>query len=143
MTEAEGRAAVVKEALTWLGTPWAHRARVKHAGVDCGQLLVGVFEAAGLVSGIELPEYSEQFMLHRDAEWLLGIVERFAVRVEREPKPADVILYRYGRCLSHAAIVTAWPQVLHAQRGIGVTLDEGVAHYDLARRQAGVWSLWP
>ncbi len=39
MTEAEQRAAIVKEALTWLGTPFVYGACVKQVGVDCGRFL--------------------------------------------------------------------------------------------------------
>ena len=53
MTEHEQRQAVVAEALTWLGTPYHHRARVKGAGVDCGQLLAAVFEGAGVLRHVD------------------------------------------------------------------------------------------
>ena len=36
------RAAVVAEAIAWLGTPYHHRARIKGVGVDCAQLALGV-----------------------------------------------------------------------------------------------------
>jgi hypothetical protein len=46
------RAAVVKEALTWLGTPYHHHARVKGVGVDCARLLCAVYEASACVPHI-------------------------------------------------------------------------------------------
>src|SRR5690349_11447583 len=37
------RARLLDEARTWLLTPWHHNARVRGAGVDCGQLLIACY----------------------------------------------------------------------------------------------------
>ena len=37
---------VRSEALTWLGTPYHHQGRVKGVGVDCGQILIAIYEKA-------------------------------------------------------------------------------------------------
>ena len=47
--EEDERALVVRIAQEWAGTPYHHRARIKGVGVDCGQLVAGVFEEAGLI----------------------------------------------------------------------------------------------
>jgi cell wall-associated NlpC family hydrolase len=44
-------------------------------------------------------------MLHRDDEKFLGFLLARA-HVVAEPRPGDVILFRYGRCYSHGGIVT-------------------------------------
>ena len=63
------RAAAVKEAKTWIGTPFHHAARVKGAGVDCLMLLAEVYERAGVTAGrIKPPFYVPDWHLHRDAE---------------------------------------------------------------------------
>ena len=37
-----------------------------------------------------------------------------------------MIVYRYGRCVSHVAIADRWPRILHAYKTTGmVTYDEG------------------
>ena len=46
MTHDDERAAVVAEAMTWIGTPWAHMAHLKGVGVDCANLPI----AAGIAS---------------------------------------------------------------------------------------------
>ena len=142
MTEAEGRAAVVQEALSWQGTPYHHAARIKGAGVDCGQILAAVFEAAGLVPHIEPDEYPGDWCCHRGEERYLGHVEQYAHRIEGPPLPGDIVLYQWGRCISHGAIVVAWPQVIHAYVRQGVILDDAVANSALASRQVGFWSVW-
>ena len=136
------RAAVVREALTWLGTPWRHAARVNGAGVDCGQFLIGVFAGAGLVPAFETAEYPPDWHLHRSEERYLSHVERFCGRIPGPPLPGDLVLYRWGRCLAHGAIVVDWPTIVHSYRDLGVSLDDGIGNSVLAARQAGFWSFW-
>lgn len=147
MTERERqqRAAVVSEALTWIGTPWVHAARVKRGGVDCGQFLADVFERAGVVSYVPTPAYPQDWALRRSEELFRAIVEQYAVRKPDDalPEPGDIALFRYGRCLSHAGIVTAWPMIVHAHLLVGsVVVDSVDTVLDLKRRYAGVWSPW-
>ena len=143
MSEAEERAEVVREALSWLGTPYHHQARVKGSGVDCGQFLAAVFEAAGIIPHVQPDDYPCDWHLHRGEERYLGHVEQFAQRVEgRPPQPGDIVLHRIGRCISHGAIVVEWPQIVHAYVGQGVILDDAERNQALAARQVGIWSMW-
>jgi len=114
-TELEQRQAVVKEALSWCGTPYEHRARVKGAGVDCGQLLIAVYSACGLSPDFDPGDYPADWMLHRDEERYLGWVRKFAMPTDA-PKPGDIVVWRFGRCVSHGGIVTDWPTIVHAYR---------------------------
>lgn len=110
--------AAVAEALTWLGTPWHHEGGVKGAGVDCAMLLVRVFGTVGLIPDIDPRPYPIDHMLHSPDERFLGWLQRYATEVVNvtTPRPGDVIIYKVGRCFSHAAIVTQWPCVVHAFR---------------------------
>jgi cell wall-associated NlpC family hydrolase len=117
MTESEfcQRQAVIAEALTWLKTPFHHRQCVKLAGVDCANFLYGVFRNAGLTPELEIEDYPPDWYLHRDEERFLGWVTKFARKIDGAPyKPADVVMYRFGRTFAHSAIITCWPQVIHA-----------------------------
>lgn len=109
---------VLGEAITWLGTPWHHEADIKGAGVDCAMLLVRVFVAAGAIPAIDPRPYPMDHMLHSPEERFLGWLNQYADPVTSggDPQPGDVVLYRVGRCYSHAAIVTQWPHVVHAFR---------------------------
>jgi NlpC/P60 family putative phage cell wall peptidase len=49
-SEAQLRAAVVAEARSWIDTPYRHQASLKGVGCDCGGLIRGVGEAAGVLS---------------------------------------------------------------------------------------------
>jgi cell wall-associated NlpC family hydrolase len=141
--ERAQRLTVVQEAMTWLGTPWHHQARVKGAGVDCGQILAAVFEDAGILPHVEPGDYPQDFMMHRDEERFRQTLEAYASKVESDPLPGDIVLYRYGRVISHGGIVVAWPQIVHSYAPAGeVVLDDAEANQDLAPRFMGVWSPW-
>lgn len=127
--EAHQRAAIVAEARSWLGTPYHHEARVKgrDGGVDCAQLLIGVYAAVGLIPPLDIPHYPPDWHLHRDAERYLGIVLQHAREIQpafgEGPLPGDVVVWRFGRCFSHGAIVIDWPVVIHAHLGRRCALE--------------------
>ena len=139
--EAE-REAAVAEARQWLRTPYHHMGRVKGAGVDCATLLAEVYARAGVVPPVAIPFYPPDWHLHRDAERYLGFVLEHAREVSppsltlslegggkgggdsSDPLPADIALWRFGRCFSHGAIVIDWPVVIHAYAGRGCVLED-------------------
>jgi cell wall-associated NlpC family hydrolase len=147
MTEQAQRAAVVKEALSWVGTPYHHHARIKGAGVDCGMIICEVYERAGVIPHVEPGEYVRDWHLHRDEPVYLHTLERYAARIEDPaygPQPGDVSLFKYGRHPAHSGIVTQWPRILHAYADVGsVVEDDAEANADLASRFVGIWSFWP
>jgi len=134
---------VVREALRWEGTPYHHRARLRGAGVDCAMLPAAVYEAVGLIPHVE-PDYSPQWMLHRDEEQFLGWVTRFAHEIPREAVgPGDLAIWKYGRCYSHAAIVIDLPEVLHAViRGGGVLRANADRDEELRSRPVKFFTLF-
>jgi len=141
MTEQETRAAIVAEARTWLRTPYHHAARVKGAGVDCAQILVEVYSAVGLIEWFDAGFYPPDWMLHRDEERYLATVTRFAHPVAA-PLPGDVAVYRFGRCISHGAIVVEWPTIIHAYApDRQVSMGDGMSSR-LRPRLAGIYSVF-
>lgn len=108
--------AVLKEAHRWLNTPYHHGAAVHGAGVDCLMLLCCVYSAAGVVPWVDPRPYPTDWMLHRSEEmYLLGLGNHAQpIPAGETPQPADVITFRFGRTFSHAAIVVAWPEIIHA-----------------------------
>ena len=114
------RAAVVKEAQSWIGTPFHHAARVKGAGIDCLMLLAEVYERAGAAPHIEPPFYVPDWHMHRDAERYLEGLVGYAGEIPGPPLPGDIALFRFGRIFSHGAIVTEWPRLIHAYWAQGV-----------------------
>lgn len=134
------RQAVLDIARTWLKTPWHHRARVKGAGVDCAQLLIGVYAEAWLVEEFDTGDYPPDWMMHRSQERFLEFVKQYCDPVDA-PLPGDLALYFVGRCFSHGAIVTEWPEIIHASnRDRMVCLADGTQGW-LAEREVQFWRL--
>ncbi|CAK0767738.1 Hydrolase [Gammaproteobacteria bacterium] len=139
MTEQEQRAAVIREAKTWLGTPYHLNAKVKGAGVDCGTFLISSFHGAGLIPDVNLGTFFSDFHLHKTDEVYLRWILEFCRPVD-VAEPGDIILYRYGRILAHGALVVDYPRIIHAPK-------EGVVYGDgdddiLRKRAAGIFSFW-
>jgi cell wall-associated NlpC family hydrolase len=143
MHDAE-RQAVVRAAESWLGTPWHHRARIKGVGVDCGQMVTEVYTEAGLIEAGSCDPYLRDFYLHSESDQFRAAVEVYAdpLPFGELPLPGDIVLFRFGRVCSHAAIVTEWPGVIHAYiPAKAVIRDDVMANSSLASRLAGVWRL--
>ena len=133
---------VVRVARAWIGTPYHHRAKVKGAGVDCGMILQAVFSEAGVINDYDTGEYPPDWMMHRSQELYLCAVEQYAKKVNREPLPGDVALFRFGRCISHGAIVTDWPFVVHAYKDARMVVEDNIFTSDaLHSRLVGFWSV--
>lgn len=113
------RSAIVTEALSWLGTPYQHGACVKGAGVDCLMLAHAAYTDSGVCAPAVIPKYPPDWHLHRSEErYLEGLGQYFSET--KDPQPGDLVMYKFGRCVSHAAIVTKWPEVVHAYLPDGV-----------------------
>ncbi len=114
MTPAQA-GAVVEEALSWVGTPYVHMGRIKGVGVDCAQLLIGVYANAGVVAEFDPGTYTQDWYLHRSEELYQGWLLKYGTKVT-DPLPGDVAAYRFGRTVSHAGIITEPGYLVHAYR---------------------------
>lgn len=135
------RARVVAEAQSWLGTPYHHRGRVKGAGVDCGMLLIEVFAAARVIEGFDPGYYPPDWHYHRSDEKYLGWVEQYARPQLHGAQPGDIALFKFGRCISHGAIVIEWPTIIHAFLRQGCRVGRA-DQAPLDGRLVGVWTVW-
>ena len=121
------RGTIIREAESWIGTPFHHAGRVKGAGVDCLMLLAEVYERAGLSGHVEPPFYVPDWHLHQGAERYMEGLLGYA-RAVKAPEPGDIALFRFGRTFSHGAIVTGWPRLIHAYWNIGVVWGDATLH---------------
>jgi len=142
-TEIEQRAAIVAEAISWIGTPYHSHARLKGVGVDCAQLPAAVYHAVGLAPEIT-PEYPPDWMLHRDEETFLSYVLPHAQEITADQAlPGDLIIWRYGRTYSHSAIIIDLPEVVHAvMRGRAVIRADITRESDLVDRPRRFFTLF-
>lgn len=146
MTAAEigaERAAVVAEVRSWAGTAFHHQGRVKGVGVDCAQLVIAVFaDALHLVPPIEPGYYPPDWFLHQSRERIVEWVERYWRRVDAAAA-GDLVLFRFGRALSHSGIVVQVEpaRVVHSFAGQGVLEGDLVPGTLLWLRRDSYWTL--
>lgn len=142
LSEAEGRAAILKEADTWVLTPYHHDACVKGGGVDCLKFVHAVYQAVGLVPQRTFPYYGHQEHHNEVENYLNGVLE-YAHEVE-VPKPGDVVLYRIIKVFRHGGIIDAagWPSIIHASfEGRCVMHDDGTGGR-LGNKEHKFFSYW-
>ena len=136
------RQAVVNEAKTWLGTDYHHQGRLKGVGVDCAMILAEVFESVGMIPHISPEEenYPPDWHFHRSEERYLNWITDYAKETEI-PLPGDVVLFQFGRCISHGGIVVEWPTIIHSYFREGVVLADATKG-DLAGRHRKTFTLF-
>jgi hypothetical protein len=83
------RRAIVREARSWVRTPYHPQGDIKGIGVDCGMLLVRVFVDTGLCAPFDPRPYADDWYLHRAEERYLGFIFDRAKEVAA-PLPGDV-----------------------------------------------------
>lgn len=135
------RAKVIAEATTWLGTPYHAMGRIKGVGVDCATLLCEVYEAAGVVDRVEPGTYAPDWHLHKGAEQYLGWLQKYGAETDT-PRAGDVIVWRFGRCFSHAAILIDDQTIIHSYLGQGVRIESrhAAAFADRAVKYFTMWA---
>jgi hypothetical protein len=103
----EQREAIKTEALTWVGTRYIGWSCVKHVGVDCGQLLYGVFRASGHVPEVQLPkDYRIDISQHRASTEYVDLIAQFMREIpEAEAQVGDVVVAKLGLAFAHAGII--------------------------------------
>lgn len=134
------REAVVKEALSWIGTPFHDCAGVKGAGTDCLHLLIRVYAEVGLIENFEPEPYGPQWFLHKDEPlFLLGLSEH--ARQVEVAQPGDIVMYSFGRHAAHSGIVIDDRSMVHAYKPLGCVMRDSRA--DHAHRLHSCWSVFP
>lgn len=143
MTVDTERAAVVTEALSWLRSPYHEHARLKGVGVDCAQFLIAVYTTALGLKEPDVGEYAIDWFLHSDDEKYLAGIAPYTIEITgHRAEPGDLALFRFGRAIAHAGIITAWPMMVHADRATGrVTLDSLQEGQPYRARLAGLYTL--
>lgn len=115
---------VCEEALSWYGTPYIHKARVKGVGCDCGGF---VYQVMNKFYGPLPPfpdDYAPDWALHGEQELYLDFVKPFTREVAK-PVPGGITLFHIGKRYAHAAIYLGDGKYIHSwgrQGTCGVTI---------------------
>lgn len=107
------RERIKAEAMTWIGTPWHHAARVKGAGVDCVNFLIAVYSRIGLMPNIKLAHYPHDWHMHRDEPKFLNGLAEHCDKVD-DVMTGDIVMFKYGRHAAHGAIYIGDNKIVHA-----------------------------
>ncbi len=107
---------MIAAALSWEGTRFHHAQCAKGRGVDCVLSLIEWFAAADVIERFDPRPYPASWFLHQDEERYLNGIARYADRLPDgvDPKPADIALYRFGRCVAHGGLILDDDFIIHA-----------------------------
>ena len=114
---------IVREARTWIGTPYRHQASLKGVGCDCLGLIRGVWRAVVGQEPEPLPAYTSDWAEAGGAETLRDAALRHLIPLAiGDIRPGCVILFRWRRNLpaKHAAILATPATIIHAHERIRV-----------------------
>ncbi len=120
---AATRAAVVAEALEWLGTPYRHQASLKGVGCDCLGYVRGVWRAVIGPEPEAPPPYTPDWAEAGGEDALFAAACRHLCRLAAdEALPGDVLLFRWrpGVPAKHLGILVEPGRFLHAQEHAAV-----------------------
>lgn len=102
------RSKVIKEAKTWLNTPWAAQAKAKGAGVDCINFLAACGEVVDILVDIPL-DYKRRPVDNSLHTYLSSLFTPTT-----EPQPADLIVFKYQNLIAHVGLYLGEEQFIHA-----------------------------
>jgi NlpC/P60 family putative phage cell wall peptidase len=125
-TEETVSEAVVREALTWLGTPYRHQGRRKGVGCDCLGLVLGVWRGIYGTTPERPGHYAPDWAESSGGERFLSSVRRHFVERQADCiAPGDLLLFRWRPHLpaKHAGIAAAPDRFVHAYEGNAVSLS--------------------
>ncbi len=111
---------ILREARSWIGTPYRHQASLKGVGCDCLGLLRGVWRACIGPEPEAPPPYRPEWAEACGEERLEDAALRWmVVRDVKEAQPGDILLFRWREDLpaKHIGIVTSATTMIHAHDG--------------------------
>jgi len=137
------RAAVITEALSWIGTPFHDCAGVKGHGVDCAHLVWRCYQSIGVVPPGDPPAYKPQWFQHQLEEVFLQELKKHGA-VSIAPtlaRAGDVLMHKYGKHAAHGAIVIDERSMVHAYKAAKMVVRAERAEFE--GRLDSAWTLFP
>ncbi len=134
--------AVVREALSWVGTPYRHQGDRKGLGCDCLGLVRGVWREVYGREAERPGAYSLDWAEAGGEERLLaGACRNFRRKSLADARAGDLLLFRWRPHLpaKHAGILILRPRFVHAYQGGGAVSASALVP-QWKRRIAGVFA---
>lgn len=118
-------------------------------------MIVRSFAEAGCIEDYDPPPYPPEWCLHRDEELYLAEIAKHLTEIDVvegnpkvmdrlatgwQPGMGDVLVFRVARTFSHGAIVTNWPNVVHAYFPSGMVEEVAVPNTPMADRPVKVFT---
>ncbi len=127
MNDFNLRRRVVREARSWIGTPYVHQASVKMQGADCLGLVRGVWRKCIGDEPQKTPEYTPDWGEVSQDETMMTAAQKWFLPISRQEALAgDIILFRWRKTtiVKHVGILTSplrqTPHFIHAYEKSGV-----------------------
>jgi NlpC/P60 family putative phage cell wall peptidase len=120
---ARTRAAVVAEALDWIGTPYRHQASLKGVGCDCLGLVRGVWRAVVGPEPEPPPPYTPDWAEAGGKDALIEAAARHLLPLAPgAAEPGDVLVFRWrpGVPAKHLGILVDPGRFVHAHEHAAV-----------------------
>jgi cell wall-associated NlpC family hydrolase len=116
---------MVREAETWLDTPWVHMQAAKGHGVDCVQFIISLAKTAGILpSAYKTVKYSRDWYFHAEESLILeGILGYCDKMPDGDIQAGDIVLMRFKRVVSHAALYVGDGKIIHSVIRKGVVKE--------------------
>ncbi len=117
------RCEIVREARSWIGTPYHHQASCAGVGTDCLGLVRGVYRGVCGKDSEQPSAYSPDWGEASRHERLLEAASRnLRVGDVADPLPGDVLVFRMrpGAIAKHAGILVSPSMMVHAMERVGV-----------------------
>jgi len=125
---------VIKEARTWIDTPFHHQGRIKGRGADCVGLIIGVAHA------LNLTDWDYQ-TYNRDPlpGMMKQLLDEQMITVDpKEMKPGDILYLRFS-LPQHLALLTEDDTIIHINERIAPRKREEQMGRCVEHRLSNMW----
>lgn len=118
---------VIKEARSWIGTPFRHQARCKGAGVDCLGLVVESYRKAGA----DVRDKTDYSRYPTGDSLIEGLSEQLTEIPLEEIDTGDILVMAQKRQANHVMLyVKESDTVIHSYYRQGGVLEQAKSIYD-------------
>lgn len=128
---------LVKQARTWLNTPWRHQRAEKHRGVDCINFLWQVAYDSGLV----LPQIPERYSRMAMKDEIKIYLDKNLTPVQKtDIQTGRVLLFHFAGFNTHVGIATSNSRFIHASQAHKKVVEHELDSIWL-RTHKGTWEV--